>query len=581
MLLGATGLRALHNTRTDIAVSNDGRSLAYLNNRSGFQELVIKDIKVTNNISTLGRLSTAQGSGLLFFSQDDEWLHFIDAGKLSRVRVEGGAFQVILNDVAVARSGYTSFEEKIFFTNAADGQLYSLPVSRGQPEAIQVMSSDAESRAFSWPRVLPGNTHLLVTSSISAEQVGIGNIKVLNIETGDTSTLIQTASNATYLPSGHIIFVRDASLWAVPFDLRNREIIGAQVPVVQGIETNSQLGHAAYAVSQDGRLFYLPGNDVGGNSGQNQLTWVDKNGRIEVEATDRAFGHMSLSPNENRLAVTVYEDTGGSDIWVWDLNRKTLGRRTSGGEGSRSIWSPDGRMLIYSHGVEGLRAVASNGTEQPIPLLSSSTPAVPTSVSTTGEVVFGVGAPFRLYTLNLQSIEEQETIATELAVALEPPRWHGSQISPDGNWIAYVSNETGENQIYVRPFPEINGGKWQASTVPGMQPIWHPTDDILFYELQGGQQYSNPYEVDRSDPDNSPSVINFGAPEEMFSRPTLKNPTTIPAWVYSASEDRFLILEQPGVGTSTEDEVLQAQTNLIVVDDWYPEVQSLTPATVQ
>ena len=196
VLLGATGLRALHNTRTDIAVSNDGRSLAYINNRSGYQELVVKDMKAANTVRILGRLNTAQGSGLPFFSQDDEWLHFINAGKLSRVRVEGGAFQVIQNDVTVARSGYTSFEEKIIFTNAADGQLYSLPVSGGQPEVIQVESPNAEPRAYSWPRVLPGNTHLLVTSSMNTEQVGIGNIEILNLETGDTSTLIQTASNA-------------------------------------------------------------------------------------------------------------------------------------------------------------------------------------------------------------------------------------------------------------------------------------------------------------------------------------------------------------------------------------------------
>ena len=144
-----------------------------------------------------------------------------------------------------------------------------------------------------------------------------------------------------------------------------------------------------------------------------------------------------------------------------------------------------------------------------------------------------------------------------------------------------LSRETGDNQVYVRPFPEINGGKWQASTLPGMQPIWHPSENILFYEMQNEQQFSIPYEVGRSDPDSSPSVINFGAPEPMFSRPTLRNPATIPAWVYSASEDRFLILEQPGVGTSTDDEVLQARTNLVVVDNWYPEVQSLAPATVQ
>ena len=579
VLLGATGLRTLHNTRTDIAISSDGRNLAFVNNRGSFQELVVKDMTTPNTQRTLGRLSTTQGSGLIFFSQDGEWLHFIDAGRLSRVRVEGGAFQVILNDITVSRSGYTSFEEKVIFTNVADGQLYSVPVAGGEPEVVKLASSDTQSMIYSWPRVIPGNTHLLVTSSISSDQVGIGNIELLSLETGETTTIIQTASNATYIPTGHIIFVRDASLWAVAFDLETLKITGAQVPVVQGIETNSQWGHAAYAVSQNGRLFYLEGIDVGGTAGTNQISWVDRDGRIELEAEERSYGHMSLSPNEEQLAITVYGDNGGSDIWVWDLERKTLGRRTFGGESSRSIWSPDGSLLIYSFGNEGIRAVASNGTEQPIALISSDTPAVPTTISPNGEIVFGMGAPLKLYTLSLEPTGSAEVIATELPIALEPPLWHGSQISPDGNWLAYVSIETGENQIYVRPFPDINGGKWQASTIAGMQPIWHPSQNVLFYETQGGQQYSINYEVDV--PDGGPSVIDFGVPEQMFSRPTLRNPTTIPSWVYSENQDRFMIIEQTGIGTSAEDEVLQAQTNLVTVDSWFSEVRSLAPVAIQ
>lgn len=579
IMLGATGLRTLHNTRTDIAISNDGRSLAYVNNTgASFQDILIKDTTSAETARLLGRVSTTQGSGLLFFSQNDEWLHFIDAGNLSRVRVEGGAFQVISSGVTVARSGYTSFDERIIFTDAADGQLYSLPVSGGEPQLLEVAASDSPARTYTWPRVLPSNNHLLVSSSESATQVGIGNIELLDLETGELRTLIQTASNATYLPTGHIVFVRDASLWAVPFDLENLEITGAQVPVVQGIETNSQYGHAAYSISQDGRLFYLEGDDKGGNSGQYQISWVDRNGGIEIEAEDRAFGHMSLSPSEEQLAITVYADNGGSDIWVWDLDRKTLGRRTFEGTSSHSIWSPDGRELIYSYSNEGLRAVASDGTEQPATLIATNSKAIPTTISPDGEIVFGMGAPLKLYMLSLEETGDREVVATELPVALSPPLWHGSQISSDGNWLAYVSSETGENQIYVRPFPNINDGKWQASTIAAMQPIWHPSKNELFYEGMVGGQYSIGYEVGASNEDGRPGAINFGVPQQIFARPSMRTPATIPAMVYSESQDRFMMIQPIGAGDNTEDEVLQAQTNLVVVDNWHREIQSLAPA---
>ena len=107
------------------------------------------------------------------------------------------------------------------------------------------------------------------------------------------------------------------------------------------------------------------------------------------------------------------------------------------------------------------------------------------------------------------------------------------------------------------------------------------SDNLLFYETQDGQQFSITYEVERPTEDEKPTAIDFGAPERMFVRPTLRNGATIPSWVYSEDEDRFLIVEQTGIGTNAEDEVLQAQTNLVVVDNWYPEVQSLAPATVQ
>ena len=584
VLLGATGVRGLHNTRTDIAISKDGMTLAYLDNQNG-SRLYIRDLASAEPEDRLiGDLDLTNGSGLMFFSQNGEWLHFINGAQLARVRIEGGAFQIIDTGSSVLRSSFTAYDDKVIFSDTEDSQLHIIPASGGQVQSIlPSMDGQAAEKVFTWPRVLPGNEYLMVTTSDSLTRVGIGDIEVLNVADGSRDIIIQNASNATYVSSGHIVFVRDSDLWAVAFDLESMSVKGSEVPVIENVETNSQYGFATYAISENGKLFYLPGSDVGAILNSGIVNWISTGGdRVETEIEAGSYSNISLSPTEDRLVFTSFDASGaGSDIFVWDLNRKTLGRRTFDGVATNPIWSQDGQYLIYSHGNEGIKSVAANGTQQPKFLFESNSKTRPFGLSEAGELIFDMGVPPKMYYVSLADVSEPaENPAIELELAPQIVPFHALNLSPDANWVAYVSNETGSAQVYVRPFPQIDRGKWQVSTTAvGAHPIWNSEGKEIFYFSGGSQQImSVPYEIGEHSVDQDPTLIEFGRPQSMFSRALRLGPTLVPMWDYSETRGQFMMVESEDSNLeANQDSVLNAQTNLVVVEDFFSELRSLAP----
>ena len=228
-----------------------------------------------------------------------------------------------------------------------------------------------------------------------------------------------------------------------------------------------------------------------------------------------------------------------------------------------------------------MKSVAANGTELPETIFESRERVQPYAITSDGELVFDLGSPPKVFVLDLSDTlaggQERGAVALDLAPVL--PLFHGANVSPDGNWLAYVSNETGRNQVYVRPFPDITAGKWQASTEGGFSPIWNPDAGELFFFMGATQQYMVSY---KEGPDNAvgkPNYIDFDAPLTLFNRVTSVTPLTQPIWAYSATRKNFLISEPPNSATDTVSNVLSQQTNLVVVDNIFGELQSLVPRT--
>ena len=574
--LGETGVRVFHNTETDIAISPDGMTLAFLRHgASTTSELFIKDLGSPDSEKLLGNINGQNGSGLMFFSEDGNWLYFISGGTLNRTRIEGGAFQTLGSEIRVLRSGYSTLDDEVIFSDATDNKLYSISSSGLVAEPLPIDETAHLSATFTWPYRLPEKDFILVTTSDTPETVGIGSIDLYNVITGETRTLIEAASNARYVRSGHIIFMREEALWAVPFDVETKEITGLEVPVIQGIETNSDYGHATYAISGAGRLVYLPGDDGALSVAVTQLSKLTRTGELELQILNsQQYGHARVSPSGDSIAVTVYEQDGKSDIWVYDLSRKTLGRRTFEGKASRSIWSDDGNYLIYTYGSEGLRSVAANGTEPPTTVINTIGVAKPTSVTASGDIIFDNGAPLKIYRIPKEQVGPQETTSYELELAPSYNPNPLAAVSPDGNWIAYTSTESSERHIFVRPYPEIIGGKWQVSVEPGWQAIWNKSENEIFYWSDDDRQYSVRYEVGEELVDGRPNLIEFDVPQQIFSRIGINGPQTVPAWDYSPEDDSFIFLEGQGVEARGSASSL---TELVVVENWFEELKTLAP----
>ena len=572
--IGETRLNATTGRKSDIAISPDGNLIVYktyTNNDSS--EIYIKDIRYDDADRLLTSLTTSPYSEGLKFSNDGSWIYFSDGADLKRIRVEGGVAQIIANDVN--QRGISEAGNKIIYRDQITTQLSTIVSSGGGKEEIPALTAGT----FTWPDALPGGTHALTTVSDNALNVGSGSIELLDLTSFEVTPLIQNAYHAEYAESGHIVFLRDSTLWAVPFDVDELAINGNEVPVVPGIETYCQRGGASYSFSDNGRLIYINGNETTEQNSSRFLQWISRSGEIESINVDRGYyGNLSMSPDESKVAMTLYEGDN-SDIWVWDFEREILERRSFGNNSFGSIWSPDGSQLLYQSNGElgGIMAMSSNGSSTSNLLFETPSLVLPRSINPhNGEIILESwvsGCPELSY-----AATEIERLLQSLELSPACSAW--SSISQDGNWIAYSSNETGRIEIFVRPFPDIDEGKWQVSRNGGNQPIWNSDKKELFFWSEAGEHMVVNYDVEEPPESERPSVIRLSNPIKLFAT---TSPSMIPmtqrnAWDYSPSRDSFLVMSPRDLKSTSTEAVLADQTVLKVIENWFSELESMVPA---
>jgi serine/threonine-protein kinase len=355
----------------------------------------------------------------------------------------------------------------------------------------------------------------------------------------------------------------------VPFDLDRLEIAGTAVPIVDGVQVQSVIGNAAYGFSDDGMLVYLRGGDTSQiQANTRSLVWVDRDGREErLAAEPRGYLNPRLSPDSQRLAVTIQGND--QDVFILDLVRGTSSRLTfDPANDQRPVWTPDGQQVVfYSPRAEGgIYRRAANGTGQAERLTTSQGQQQPEFFSSEETLVFrdanrGQAFGWDLRTLSLGGEPASQSL-------LETDYMEGfSALSPDGRWIAYVSNETGETEVYVRPFPDVDDGKWQISTNGGGEPLWGPDGRELFYLIGNNPGEDEVYVVSvTADP-----VFSPGAPELLFRGEYGFGGS--PNWDISSDGQRFLMMK---VEEQAEQE--SGETALIVVNNWFEELNRLAPA---
>jgi hypothetical protein len=380
-----------------------------------------------------------------------------------------------------------------------------------------------------WPDILPnGNAVLFAIESGD----NTGQIAVLNLDTGESHVLLPTGTKPRYVSTGHLVYSVDDTLRAVQFDADRLEVLGDPIPVLEGMATAAF--QASVAISADGTLVYQQGGDV---SVERTLVWVDRNGVEEaVSAEPLAYEGVELSPDDQRSANTIMGESGSFDVSVYDLVRNVPMQLTRDPATDWvPVWTPEGERVLWTSNRDGAaRVYAKNadGTGDAEPLTDDDVARGPVSMTPDGSALLFYTSDTANYGMGLLSMDDLTT--TELFQS-DFAYGHG-QISPDGRFIAYESNEEGQEEIYVRPFPNVYDDRVKVSLDGGFIPRWAGNE--LFYQTypDGGR--------------NSGMLTVMATRIEM--EPTLSAGNTVPLFtgLYRAGE---LALRRPATFDVSDD----------------------------
>jgi serine/threonine-protein kinase len=414
------------------------------------------------------------------FSPDGEWVVFLADGHLKKVRVVGGATVTLADSAANGGFGGAAWLDDNTVVYTSPSLLELLRVSAaGGPSNPVLHDTALGGLGAGTPTPLPGARGVLFEGCTSGCVTQA--VYVLDLRTGKQKRLIDDAAEAWYLPTGHVLYVRrDGVGMVAPFDLGKLEITGPAVPVLERVFTTS--GFSQLAVSAAGSLVYLRGT---GGSTDNVFVRVARSGAVTPIDTTwfGQFNSLALSPDGRRLAVGAGSTGGGLNIWIKQLDRGPFTRLTFGGQDRRPAWSPDGRAVAFVRdsgniGVVVVRPADGSGPDRLLARLDRRIQEVTWShdgrwiVVRTDNGAAGAGDLVGLRTSgDATPVPLLSSGFTELHPAL----------SPDGRWLAYTSNESGLNEVYVRPFPNTDGGRWQISNGGGSQARWAANGRELFF----------------------------------------------------------------------------------------------------
>jgi len=496
------------------------------------------------------------------FSPDGRWVAYWD-GQLKRVAISGGA-PVLIAESPNNPLGLSWAADGTIFFGQSDG-IYRVAANGGTAERI---IDTEEGKVPYGPELLPDGDTVLFSMGPLNTWDGTQTM-VESLSTGERTVLDVAAggSDVHYLPTGHLVYALADSLFAVAFDLDTLTVSGGAVPLVQGV-MRTGTGAANYSVSQDGRLVYARG----AVSAQTRtLVWVDRDGGEEsIAAPPRAYTSPRISPDGTKVVLNARDQD--QDLWVWDFARKTLTRLTfDPGQDRFPVWSPDGEMIAYSsERTEGsqnggftttLDWRAADGTGAPERLFASPGQIFPHSFLPDGSGVLAHGDPTGGNgndDIALYSTEGEDSATALLETSFNELM---PDVSPDGRWLAYISDESGIFEIYVRPFPDINAGRWQVSTGGGTEPLWARDGETLFYRGEEALM-AVPVEIAQGFAAGNPEVVFEGSQYSVGLGFGGRSYDTVDG-------ERFLMIRPFQDASST--------TQFIVVLNWLRELERLVP----
>jgi serine/threonine protein kinase/Tol biopolymer transport system component len=556
-----------------VALSSDGTHLVYVARQGGTQQLYLRAMDSLEAKPIPG----TEGAVNPFFSPDGQWIGFWATGKLQKALVSGGAPLALAGDTYPAGASWGS-QGTIAFSPSTNSVLLQVPDAGGTPQPLTRW--EEEETAHRWPEFLPGGKALLFLAGPSAIAFINAQVAVQQVvgtgqpaAAGKRRNLIQGGIYPRYAASGHLVYAQAGSLMAVPFDPKSLEVTGTAVPVVEGVLQSPTNGAAEYSISATGSLVYVSGGVQGASR---KLVWVNRNGTEQpLAAPVHAYFSPRLSPDGRRIAVSITDQE--YQIWLYDLSRETLARFTfDGNYNGNPTWTPDGKRLAFLSNKEGplnifwQLADGSGGLER---LTTSDHIHTPQSFSPDGQLlafyelnpttqrdiwVLRMGGP-SLGSRQAASPGSGQARMAQLFLRT-PFDESAPRFSPDGHWLAYISNESGRYEVYVQPYPGP-GGKYQISTEGGTEPVWNPKGRELFYR-SGDKMMA-------VDIVTEPGFA-AGTPRMLFKGTYELPPFPIANFDVAPDGQRFLMLKP------TEQEQ-SAPTQINVVLNWFEELKQKVP----
>jgi serine/threonine protein kinase/Tol biopolymer transport system component len=537
-----------------LAVSPDGATFAYVAEHEGQTQLYVRELGALEPRAIPGATAPWQP----FFSPDGKWVGFFSDGALQKVAVAGGVPLRICSVMGRSMGASWGPDDTIVWATRGAG-LSKVSAGGGVPQPL------AGSSPAAWPEILPDGKTVLFTTGASQEASAIaaqsldGGAKRIVARTTDSPldgpavlgagqgiAQVRAVTNGNYLVYGQS--QNPGAIRAIPFDFNSLTANGSPRALADSVERARNGGGVYFAVSRTGLLLYASTGD------RHQLVWVDRNGTATPISSDRAaFRSPALSPDGTQIAVAVNDDTRRSDIWIYDVDRGTKRRLTTERHNLSPVWAPDGRRITFSAGGIFELTADTGGTratlfspEQVHAHLPAGTFPYPTSWSRDGRDLLFQADGQDVWALS------RATPADPHPLVQGPFNEHDAQFSPDGRWVVYVSDESGREEIYVRPYRGATS-PFVVSRDGGTYPLWSRDGREIFYRqgdaLMAVSVQANPFHTDK--------------PQQLFTGP----------YTGAGRESSFAVSPDGKHFVMVKSDEASTLTQLTVVQNWFPALK--------
>jgi len=482
-------------------ISPDGRRLVFrLTTEDGKEFLWMRPLASLDAQPLAGTESGIQP----FWSPDGRSIAFFSRGKLKRLDLSAGAPQTLCDAPSNVSGTWSTSGWILFSRGVADG-LYRVPATGGTPERVTQVDASRNELEHTWPVFLPDGRHFLYLARNAQPENSA--IYVGSTDSKETKRLLQAHSSAEYAP-GYVLFVRENTLVAQGFDIARLEMKGDGLPIAEQVPRNPQNGRAMFSVSENGVLALRTGGLV-----QNELIWFDRAGKQLGEVTPPgSYSSPSFSADDKRVAVRRADpQSNNADIWLIDLERGVPIRFTTDpGVDNFPAWAPEGSRIAFVSTRNGLTSIyqkSSNGAGAEEAVITSAEPKYNPQWSPDGRYILysQTNAPTNVDLLLLPLSGERKPQPFLQTSFIEGQ----ARFSPDGRWVAYISNETGQFEVYVQSFP-VTSGKVPISSGGGSQPHWRGDGRELYY-------YTPDRKLMAVEVNGEGSTFKVGVPRPLFN----------------------------------------------------------------